>query len=72
MAGSSKDTIAANLTSAWWRVPIYDPGPPWWFESVSEETQKQLILEQINTQKEVLQVHLASLTRQAEFLSKKR
>jgi hypothetical protein len=72
MPGSSKDTIAANLTSAWWRVPIYDPGPPWWFESVGEETQRQLILEQINTQKAVLQVHLDSLTRQAEFLSKKR
>jgi len=69
---ADKDEVAANLTSAWWRIPIYDPGPPWWFESVGEEIQQQLILEQINTQKEVLQAHVNSLARQAELLSRKR
>jgi hypothetical protein len=72
MAGNPKESVAANLSSAWWRVPIYDPGPPWWFETVGEQIQQQLVLEQINTQKEILQAQLNSLTRQAELLSKKR
>jgi hypothetical protein len=71
MAGNPKDSVTANLSSAWWRVPIYDPGPPWWFETVGEQIQQQLVLEQIDTQK-ILQVQLNSLTRQAELLSGKR
>jgi hypothetical protein len=62
----------ASLTTAWWRIPIYDPGPPWWYDTVGGDVQQQLILEQINTQKEILQVQLNSLTRQAEILSRKR
>jgi len=74
MATSPREPVSAgsSLTSAWWRFPIYDPGPPWWFENVGEELQKQLALEQIQTMREHLQTQMKSLERQAEILSKKR
>jgi hypothetical protein len=67
-----KDSVAANLSSAWWRIPIYDPGPPWWFESVAEQVQHELIVEQLNTQKAILQTYVDSLGRQADILSKRK
>ncbi|HTR15005.1 MAG TPA: hypothetical protein VMI72_17580 [Roseiarcus sp.] len=72
MASNPKDAAAASLSAQWWRIPIYDPGPPWWFEAVDEQIKHQLILEQINAQKEILQAHLNSLNRQAEILARKR
>ena len=36
------------------RWPQYDPGPPWWFEVVSKEIQVELVLSQLQLEKEVL------------------
>jgi hypothetical protein len=50
------------------RWPQYDPGPPWWFEVVSKEIQVELVLSQLQLEKEVLASQSKAIDRQIQAL----
>ncbi|HTU43797.1 MAG TPA: hypothetical protein VMF91_01955 [Bryobacteraceae bacterium] len=54
------------------RFPIYDPGPPWWYDSVDEAVQHEFIIEQLTTARQILQVQIAAIDRQVALLSREK
>ena len=50
------------------RWPQYDPGPPWWFDVVSKEIQVELVLSQLQFEKEVLASQSKAIDRQIQAL----
>lgn len=72
MTTTPRETAVPQLSSAWWRIPWYDPGPPWWFNHLDQELQREIAAEQLNTMKEHLQTQVKSIERQVQILAKKR
>jgi hypothetical protein len=68
MANPKRDELASSLLYH----PIYipDPGPPWWFESVSKEIQNEVIVSQLQAQKEILAAHTKAIDRQLAIFVK--
>jgi hypothetical protein len=65
------EELSEILTFGPWRFPQYDPGPPWWWDVVSKELQAELVLSQLQTEKEVLAAVSKALDRQIAILSRK-
>ncbi len=54
------------------RFPIYDPGPPWWFDTLSKEVQVEVVTSQLQLEKEILAAQSKAIDRQLALLSRGR
>lgn len=70
MANPKREALAEVLQYGPTRFPIYDPGPPWWFDTVSKEVQLEVVAIQLQFEKEVLTAQSNALDRQIALLAR--
>jgi hypothetical protein len=70
MANPKREELADILRYGPTRFPIYDPGPPWWFDVVSKEVQLEVVASQLQLEKEILAAQAKALDRQIALLSR--
>jgi hypothetical protein len=70
MPTPKREALAEVLQYGPTRFPIYDPGPPWWFDVVSKETQLEVIAIQLQFEKELLTAQSNALDRQIALLAR--
>jgi hypothetical protein len=68
MANPKREELASSLLYNPIHIP--DPGPPWWFESVSKEIQHEVIVSQLQAEKEILAAYAKAIDRQLALLVK--
>jgi hypothetical protein len=72
MANPKREELVDILKYGPTRFPIYDPGPPWWFEVVSKEAQIEVVASQLQLEKEILGAQVKAIDRQIALLSRGR
>jgi hypothetical protein len=68
MANPKREELASSLLYRPWFIP--DPGPPWWFETVSKEIQTEVIASQLQAEKEILTAQAKAIDRQLAIIAK--
>lgn len=56
----------------WKPVPIYDPIPEWWIQTLTDEFQHELLATRLDTMQQVLRVQADGLAKAAEVIRAKR
>jgi hypothetical protein len=51
------------------RIP--DPGPPWWFDVLAKEQQVEVIVSQLQLEKELMAAEIKAIDRQIAIVSRK-